>query len=495
MSVNLEILSDEQLRELVAALEAHKRLETREEATNKFMAFVDHVYEGFITGRHHRIMADAFERIARGELKRLIINMPPRHTKSEFGSYMLPSWLMGRNPKLKVIQANHNTDLATRFGRKVRDLIDNPLYQEIFPGTALKEDSKSAGKWLTSQGGEYFAAGVGAAVTGRGADVFIIDDPHSEQDALSPTAFDDCYEWYTSGPRQRLQPGAAIVIIMTRWGKRDLTGRLLAHQASDILADQWEVIEFPAIMPSGRPLWPEFWEIEALLGVKASLPPHKWSAQWQQNPVASESVIVRREWWKNWPHEKVRNLKYIMQAYDTAFSSKDTANYSAITTWGIFEPQEDGVDHVILLDAVKDRWNFPQLKENARVNYRKWQPDMVLIEAKATGTPLADELMAQGIPVQTYSPGRGRDKISRMHMVTPLFEGGRVWASLDQKFAQDVIDEVSSFPAGENDDYCDTVTMALMRFRQGGFLRLETDEDDEEDDHYRRRRRRGQRYY
>jgi len=424
--------------------------------------------------------------------------MVTHNTKSEFASYLLPAWLMGRNPKLKIIQANHNTELATRFGRKVRDIVASDPYRAIFPRTSLREDSKSAGKWLTSAGGEYYAAGVGAAITGRGADILVIDDPHSEQDALSPSAFDNTYEWYTSGPRQRLQPGGAIVLVMTRWGMRDLTGRLL-KASKDPKADQWEVIEFPAILPSGEPLWPEFWNLKNLEGVKASLPASKWSAQWQQNPLAAESVVIRRDWWRNWTKPTFPNLKYVLQAYDTAMSAKETANYSAITTWGIFEPEEGAGDQIILLDATKGRWGFPELKAEAKRQHELWKPDMLLIEAKASGQPLADELVRSGLPAVTYAPGRGRDKITRMNMIAPLFEAGRVWAPVDEFYAKEVIDEVSSFPAGEFDDVCDTVSLALLRFRQGGFVSLPTDPHDEDAKEdaldRRRRRRRVQEYY
>jgi len=330
--MSLETLPEAALKELLLLTEAKKRLDLRDKAQDSFMSFAHHVYENFIEGRHHRIIAEKLERVARGELKRLIINMPPRHSKSEFASFLMPAWFLGRNPKLKIIQATHNTELAVRFGRKVRDLIDDPKYKEIFPKTNLKEDSKSAGRWQTDHLGEYFAAGVGAAVTGRGADLFIIDDPHSEQDALSETAFDHAYEWYTSGPRQRLQPGGAIIVVMTRWGKKDLTGRLIQAQGSDIMSDQWEVVEFPAIMPSGDPLWPEFWEKNALLSIKASLPAAKWSAQWQQQPTTSDAGIIRKDWWRRWEKEDVPRLDYILQAYDTAFSKKESADYSAITT-------------------------------------------------------------------------------------------------------------------------------------------------------------------
>ena len=461
-------------------------MDLREKAHDNFMPFVHHVYDNFIEGQHHRVIAEKLEAVARGELKRLIINMPPRHSKSEFASYLMPAWFLGRNPKLKIIQATHNTELAVRFGRKVRDLIDDPEYKTIFPETNLKDDNKGAGKWGTTAGAEYFAAGVGAAITGRGADLLIIDDPHSEQDALSESAFDNAYEWYTSGPRQRLQPGGTIILVMTRWGKKDLTGRLLAQQGSDIMSDQWEVVEFPAILPSDKPLWPEFWEKDALLGIKASLPVQKWNAQWQQTPTSSESAIIKREWWQEWDKEDIPPVKYILQAYDTAFSKKETADYSAITTWGVFQPEEGGPDHLILMDAQRGRWNFPELKEKAFEEHEYWEPDMVLVEAKASGTPLIDELRLRGIPALGFSPGKGRDKVTRMHMVAPLFEAGVVWAPSDKKFADEVIEEVVSFPHGDHDDFCDSMTLALMRFRQGGFISLLGEEEEENE--YRRKR-------
>jgi len=223
------------------------KLERSEKAHKDFFFFVKEMWPEFIEGRHHKIIAKKFNDIAQGRLKRLIINMPPRHTKSEFASNLLPAWMVGINPKLKIIQTTHNTELAIRFGRKAKSLIDSPEYQEFFT-TKLRADSQAAGKWETEQGGEYYAAGVGSAITGRGADLLIIDDPHSEQDAMSPDALEKAYEWYTSGPRQRLQPGGVIIIVMTRWSIKDLTQKLIEAQAKDPKADQWEIIEFPAIM-------------------------------------------------------------------------------------------------------------------------------------------------------------------------------------------------------------------------------------------------------
>ena len=483
--MNLDTLPDEALKEYLMLKEAEARLILRDEAQNNFMPFVHHVYENFIEGRHHIEIAQKLEKVASGEIDRLIVNMPPRHSKSELASYLMPAWFLGRNPKLKIIQATHNTELAVRFGRKVRDLIDSEEYAHIFPDTDLKADSKAAGRWETSAGGEYFAAGVGAAVTGRGADLFIIDDPHSEQDALSEGRLDEAYEWYTSGPRQRLQPGGKIIVVMTRWGLRDLTGRLIKSQGSDVLSDKWEVVEFPAILPSENPLWPEFWKKDDLLKVKASLPVQKWGAQWQQQPTAEEGAIVKKEWWKIWTKEDVPEVDYIIQSYDTAFSKRESADYSAITTWGIFRSEETGADNIILMDARRGRWNFPELKEKALEEYDYWEPDMMIVEAKASGMPLTDELRRTGIPIMNYTPSKGRDKVTRMHTVAPLFEAGMVWAP-EKHFAEEVIDECMAFPNGEHDDYVDSMTMALIRFRQGGFISLNGEEDDT--DYYRPKR-------
>jgi predicted phage terminase large subunit-like protein len=480
-----DTLPDEALKEFLMLKEAEARLILREKAQNNFMPFVHHVYENFIEGRHHLEIAEKLEKVATGEITRLIVNMPPRHSKSELASYLMPAWFLGQNPKLKIIQATHNTELAVRFGRKVRDLIDSEQYGHIFPDTDLKADSKAAGRWETSAGGEYFAAGVGAAVTGRGADLFIIDDPHSEQDAMSEGRLEEAYEWYTSGPRQRLQPGGKIIVVMTRWGLRDLTGRLIKAQGSDVLSDQWEVVEFPAILPSENPLWPEFWKKDDLLKVKASLPIQKWGAQWQQQPTAEEGAIVKKEWWKVWKKEDIPEVDYIIQSYDTAFSKKESADFSAITTWGVFRSEETGADNIILMDACRGRWNFPELKEKALEENEYWQPDMMIVEAKASGLPLTDELRRAGIPIMNYTPSKGRDKVTRMHTVAPLFEAGMVWAP-EKHFADEVIDECMAFPNGEHDDYVDSMTMALIRFRQGGFISLNGEEDDT--DYYRPKR-------
>jgi predicted phage terminase large subunit-like protein len=449
---------------------------TKQEKVHKdFLAFVKHVWPEFIEGKHHKKISEKFNKLAKGEIKRLIINMPPRHTKSEFASYLLPSWMVGRKPDLKIIQTTHTTELAIRFGRKAKLLIDSPEYQQVFK-TRLREDSQAAGKWETEQGGEYYAAGVGSAITGRGADLLIIDDPHSEQDALNVQALERAYEWYTSGPRQRLQPGGAIVVVMTRWNMKDLTGMLLKSQ-KELKSDKWEIIEFPAIMPSGKPVWPQYWKLDELESVKASLSLGKWNAQWMQNPTAEEGSLIKREWWRVWDKGYIPPLQHIIQSYDTAYLKKETSDYSAITTWGVFYPDQDSPANLILLDAFKDRLEFPELKKEAWDQYRYWNPETVIIEAKASGMPLTYELRKMGIPVINYTPSKGQDKHARVNAVAPLFESGIIWAP-DEKFAEEVIEECASFPYGDHDDLVDSTTQAIMRFRQGGFVTHPEDEKD-----------------
>jgi predicted phage terminase large subunit-like protein len=789
----LRKLPEEQFKKLVedlpqlqkdsihAAANVYYEAIEREKSQEDFMSYVKSMWPAFIHGRHHERMARAFEKVAQGRLKRLIINMPPRHTKSEFASYLLPSWFLGKYPDKKIIQCSNTAELAVGFGRKVRNLVDGEVYKQVFPNVSLRHDSKAAGRWSTNHSGEYFAIGVGGTVTGKGADLLIIDDPHSEQEAAiaenNPEIYDKVYEWYTSGPRQRLQPGGSIVIVMcmtgdtpvlmangkekrldqirpgdtvatfekgrlakakvnnwqsngvdsiykiqtksgkmlranerhpflvmnegmlewtrlkylrsgdelvslkdatvrqkqkqnpayvlracqkshttgktqmhresqsdimengrvnnanagnlfiakgyassvtgvnirlqnkhlnkigldalstgmgslrrnmirwlrsvktdvmfaamslmprtpahigmpssaltmtmqqepledfyamtatsqlgmerhqiflnelhrisdfttdqivsiepdgqeevfdveidrtenfiangfvshnTRWSKKDLTGQVI-KAAAQRGGEDWEVIEFPALFDSGEPLWPEFWSKKELLALKEELPNTKWMAQYQQNPTSESSAIVKREWWMTWEKEKPPACEFTLMAWDTAFEKNNRADYSACTLWGVFYlPDVNGVEHanIILLNSFRDRMEFPELKKRAIKEFKEWEPDSVIIEKKASGSPLIYELRAMGIPVQEYTPVRGNDKISRLNSVSDLFASGRVWAP-NTSWAEEVIDEVASFPAGEHDDYVDSVSLALMRFRRGGYVRTILDEEEE----------------
>ena len=752
----LPFLSPAEQEILLLELDKLESMKQQKEAQTKFLPFVKKMWPSFIAGRHHAKMAEAFERVARGELKRLIINMPPRHTKSEFASYLLPAWFLGQYPGKKIIQTSHTAELAVGFGRKVRNLVDTDNYHETFPDLVLQADSKAAGRWNTSKGGDYFAIGVGGAVTGKGADLLIIDDPHSEQEAalaeINPDIYDKTYEWYTSGPRQRLQPGGAIVIVMcmtgdtpvlrpdgsetplrdlrpgdavatyengkittsrvvnhqssgvdrvftvqtqsgrtvranvehpflveyngvrkwarlkhlvpgmqlvgmrtvpgphglkpdpacatrakpkkpttartperhinpwasmvsgrekrvgaerryaalayagsatknstplrqyllrsaapvasspgtgsrlsstttwswrattgatcaensrlaktraltgtvsfvstiattlgkfaascattatswwatvrtlhtsnaalptcgvtpdiiisiapsgdeevfdveiertenfianglvshnTRWSKRDLTAQVL-KAAAQRGGEEWEVIEFPAILPSGNPLWPEFWPMEELKALKEELPNSKWMAQYQQNPTSDSAAIIKREWWQVWDSTRPPKCEFILTAWDTAFEAHQRADYSACTTWGVFyRDNDDGKKqaNIILLNAYRARLEFPALKREFIRQYKEWEPDGIIVEKKASGAPLIYEMRAAGIPVQEFTPTRGNDKISRLNAVSDIFASGRVWMP-GTHWAEEVAEEVASFPGGEHDDYC-----------------------------------------
>ena len=612
------------------AAEVYLNSKKRETAHIDFMAFVREMWPGFINGAHHKVMAKKFEEIASGKIKRLIINMPPRHTKSEFASYMLPAWFLGKFPNKKIIQCSNTAELAVGFGRKVRNLVGSEQYSKIFPDVNLRSDSNAAGRWSTNANGEYFAIGVGGTVTGKGADLLIIDDPHSEQEAAiastNPEVYDKVYEWYSSGPRQRLQPGGSIIVVMcmvgetlvlmsdgtekqlqdiragdvvatfdkgnlstarvnnwqsngfdsiykiqtksgkilranerhpflvmnegvlewtrlknlvvgdelvalnntkdshnhtiqgtsdfttdkivsitadgkaevfdveidrtenfiangivshnTRWAKKDLTGRIIKSSVEKD-GDVWETIDFPAILPSGRALWPEFWDIKELEVLKEELPISKWQAQYQQQPTSEEGALVKREWWKVWDKDYPPQCDFIIQSWDTAFTKNERSDYSACTTWGVFYKDENENDpNIILIDAYKARLEFPELKEKAFDMYKEFQPDAFIVEGKASGLPLIGELRRMGIPVSEFTPTRGNDKIARLNSVTDLFASGKVWAP-EKRWAEEVIEEMASFPNSDHDDLVDSSTQALIRFRQGGFIRLPSDEPDE----------------
>ena len=478
----ISLLPEEEQAPLIPLVESLGIAEEREVGQDDFLAFVQSVWPGFIYGRHHALMAKKFEDIANGKSRRLIINMPPRHTKSEFASYLLPAWYLGKFPNKKIIQCSNTAELAVGFGRKVRNLVDSEAYAKIFPNVALRHDSKAAGRWATNANGDYFAIGVGGTVTGKGADLLIIDDPHSEQEAAlaasDPAVFDKVFEWYTSGPRQRLQPGGSIVLVMTRWAKRDLTGKI-CQSIIDRDGEVWDMISLPAILPTGKPLWPEFWSLDELSKLREELPLPKWQAQYQQDPTSEQGALVKREWWQLYEGDRAPPCEFIIQSWDTAFTKNERSDYSACTTWGVFYKDEDpNQPNIILLDAFKERMEFPELKKRALEMYNEWEPDAFIVEAKASGAPLIYELRAMGIPVQEFTPVRGNDKITRVNSVSDLFASGKIWAPAT-RWAEEVMEELAAFPNSDHDDLVDSTTQALIRFRKGGFLRLQTDEVDE----------------
>jgi predicted phage terminase large subunit-like protein len=462
-------------------LAKHDNFLTQEVGKLSFLDFVKHVYPGYKVGPHHLKLAQIFEDIASGKKKRVIVNIAPRHGKSELISYLAPAWFLGKYPQKKIIMASHTADLAVNFGRRVRNLVGSESYRDIFPQIELQSDSKSASRWGTNFNGEYFAIGVGGALAGRGADLFIIDDPHSEQDAKTgrPDVFIPAWEWFQSGPLQRLMPGGAIIVVMTRWSKLDLTGQIVTQMNREDEVDRWEVVEFPAIKDDGEALWPEFWPVEELLAKKAALDVRYWNAQYMQNPVSEEGALIKREWWNIWEEETPPNCEFTIMSLDAAQEASNRADYNALTTWGVFFNEEVNNYNIILLNSIKKRLEFPELKKLVLEEYKEWQPDAFMVEKKSNGAALYQELRRMGIPVGEFTPGKGQDKIARVNAVSDLFSGGVVWAP-HHRWAKDVIEECNDFPSGANDDLVDSTTLALLRFRQGGFIRLPNDEPEDD---------------
>lgn len=471
--------------ELFEDLEEREKRTSRQLAKTNLLGFAKHVYPGFKVGPHHKKLAKIFEDVLSGKKKRVIINIAPRMGKSEFSSYLFPAYFLGKYPEKKIIMGTHTASLSEDYGRRIRNLINSDEYAELFPETIIAEDQKAAGKWSTSKGGQYYASGVGGALAGRGADLFVIDDPHSEQDVKinSKLAFDTAWSWFQTGPLQRLMPGGAIIVIMTRWSLIDLTGKLIDYQIKNENADQWEIVELPAILNEStdneKSLWPEQWPLEQLKSKKANMDPRFWNAQYMQQPAADSAAIIGRHLWRVWEKEDPPPCDYIIQSWDTAHETKTTSDYSACTTWGVwYNEEEENTPQLILLDAFKDRLAFPELKQVAFRQWKEWNPDAFIVEKKAAGAPLIQELRTMGIPVAEFSPSRGNDKTVRINAVADLFSSGKVWAP-DTRWAREVIEEVAAFPVGEHDDFVDTTTQALLRFRQGGFISLNSDARDD----------------
>ena len=474
-------MPEKKKRRTLELIKTYKTNVTQKAGKENFLEFIDHVYPGYKVGEHHEKLARIFEEIAAGKKKRVVVNIAPRHGKSELISYLAPAWFLGKYPHKKVIMASHTADLAVNFGRRVRNLVGSESYKDIFPAVELQADSKSASRWGTNYNGEYFAIGVGGALAGRGADLFIIDDPHSEQDAKQGRAdvFLPAWEWFQSGPIQRLMPGGAIIVVMTRWSKLDLTGQIINHMVKNDDAEEWEVVNFPAIMPSGQPLWPDFWSLEELLAKKASLDVRYWNAQYLQEPTSEEGALIKREWWNIWEKDDPPMCEFIIMSLDAAQEANNRADYNALTTWGVFLNEETNNYNIILLNSIKKRMEFPDLKKLVLEEYKEWEPDAFMVEKKSNGAALYQELRRMGVPVGEFTPGKGQDKISRVNAVSDLFNSGIVWAP-EHRWAKEVIEECNDFPSGANDDLVDSTTLALLRFRQGGFIRLPNDEPEDD---------------
>ena len=494
---NLDSFSPEELDEIDKIVGELSTRNANKSAHDDLIEFCKRMQPDYKVGRHHRILANKLMALEDGSADRVCVNIPPRHGKSQLVSIFYPAWFLGRNPTKKVMMVSHTTDLAVDFGRKVRNLIDVDDYKEIFPDVSLAVDSKSAGRWNPNFGGEYFACGVGSALAGRGADLLLVDDPHSEQDIINGnfSVFEKAYEWFTFGARTRLMPGGRVAIVQTRWHMDDLTGRVTNDMVKNELADQYEIVEFPAILdaddengkPIKKPLWPEFFDLGALERTKASMPAFQWNAQYQQQPTAEEASIIKREWWGIWPHDAPPPVEYVIMSLDAAAEKHNRADFTALTTWGVFFNEDANAHHLILLDSIKERLEFPELKAMCMDEYRKWEPDAFIVEKKSAGTAIYQEMRRMGLPIQEYTPHRGTgDKLARLNSVADIIASGMAWVPAT-RWADELVEEIAGFPFMSNDDLVDSTVMALLRFRQGGFIRLPTDELDDEPSYYRKR--------
>jgi len=497
LQAHLHELPDEEQLELLDALDELERRAGAKAAQDDLIEFCKRMNLGYRVGRHHRQLADLLMAMEAGDKDRLAVSIPPRHGKSELVSIMFPAWYLGRHPDQMVMLISHTADLAVDFGRKVRNLIASDSYRGVFPTVSLSIDSKSAGRWNTSEGGGFYATGVGSALAGRGGDIIIVDDPHSEQAVLSGdyTVFDKAYEWFTYGARTRLMKSGRIAVVHTRWHPKDLIGRLTTDMARDAMADQYEIFEFPAILFEGtereKALWPEFFDLQALKRTKASMPLFQWNAQYQQNPTGQEGAIVPRDLWRKWTGEEAPDCEYLIMTVDAAAEAKNRADFSAITVWGVFthERLTKGERHLIVLNAINERVTFPTLKTMTLRAYKEWEPDAFVVEKKSNGTALYQELRLMGIPVQEFNPSRATgDKVARLNAVADIFSSGMVWYPAGRQWAQALVEQVAAFPVVEHDDMVDCTSMALSRFRQGGFIRLPSDAQDEDELRLPRRR-------
>jgi predicted phage terminase large subunit-like protein len=494
----------------IEALESKKALQL---CRDDFLAFCHRVYPTFKEGSHHRHLKKMLHDMVMDDphqwygsempphAKRLTVSMPPRFGKSETIAYLYVAWYLGHNPSHHIMMVTHTAELSDSFGRKVRDLIDTPLYQEIFPHTQVSKDKSAAGNWTTTEGGKYLAIGIGANVAGHGAHLLVADDLVSEQAVLAnpDTAFETAWRYMQVGPLQRLMPGGRIVMIGTRWGRKDPIGRALQWARENPGSAQWYEVRFPAILDVERggetktiSLWPEQWPLDQLLAKKAGMQPQFWAAQYMQDPTSEEGALIRREWWQRWQGEDPPDCEFVIQVWDTAHETKNHSDYSACQTWGVWFNEETSRHELMLLNALKGRWAFPQLKEKALEQYKEWDPDCLLIEKKAAGAPLIQELRQMDMYIEELNPSRGargvsNDKRARVNAVAPVFYDKAVWAP-QHRWADEVIHECAEFPNGEHDDYMDCAEMAVSRFRRGGFISLKNDRRDDNEDFQMARR-------
>ena len=482
---------------LVSLVNLNSLLATQvlENSKNDFLTFVRLVAPTLVSdwrmGKHIEVISNKLKQLESGEVKRLMVFLPPRSSKSVICSKLFPAWYIGRNPEHEILTVSHSDQLSSDFGRSVRDIVNTEQFTNIFKGVSLRSDVRAAGKWKTNQGGMYYAAGVRSQIAGRGAHVAILDDVRSVEDSYSEAGRRYVKEWYPAGLRTRIMPNGSIVIINTRYHYDDLCGWLLKQQQEmdEYETIPWEVIRIPAWldeeaaelldMEPGGSYFPE-WKSDEILRVdeneiKASNGSRYWNSLYMQDPTPEEGGLIKKQWLQEWKDDDPPACDFVIQTYDTAFSTKTTADYSVIQTWGIFsmfqkedDGSEDYVSNLILLGNVRERFEYPELRRKAHELYNRHHPDICIIEKKASGQSLIQDMRRSGLPVREYMPDR--DKVSRVYSASPLIEAGRLWIPKGKKWGDTLIDELLKFPNAAHDDQVDAMVMAVHYLRDSWHL-------------------------
>lgn len=450
----------------------------RRKAFNTLLGFTKYTFPQYEIAEHHRTIASALERVERGEIDRLMITVPPRHGKSELASIRFPAWYLGRNPNKRIISASYSGDLTRDFGNKARNIVSSQEYKTIF-GMSISKKSSAKNEWdLDNEKGGYYGTGVGGAATGKGAHLFLIDDPlKNRQDANSDTIRKNIFEWYTSTAYTRLEKGGAIVIIMTRWHEDDLVGRLLEEQKKGgEFSENWTLIHLPALSDDGKALWSGKYNERALNRIKENIGSFDFEALYQGRPTPLGGSIIKTSWWKTYTVVPPK-FDMIIQTADTAQKTAELNDYSVIGTWGKFD------NKIYLLSITRGKWEMPELERMAIAEYNKWKPSKVLIEDKASGTALIQNLRRNySMPITAVQVSS--DKVTRVQEIVGFIESGYVYIPEHAEWVSDYILELSRFPSGAHDDQVDVTSMAikeLMGFNGGGtaiidFMRMMNDQ-------------------
>jgi len=448
----------------------------------------------YTSGWHLDAISDHLEAVIEGEIKRLIINIPPRHSKSISTAVVLPAWTWATQPSKKFLYASYSASLSIRDSTKCRRLIDSPWYQAHFGDKFhLSGDMNQKSRFENSENGIRLSTSVAGSLTGEGGDCIILDDVNNVVEADSQKVRQGVIDWWDQAMQSRLNDPktGAFIVIQQRVNEQDLTGHILANE----LGNEWDHLVLPARYEIGHPtpvrsslgftdprteegelLWPERFGEKELSTLERGLGSYAAAGQLQQRPSPKGGGILKASWWVPWEREELPEVSYVIQSWDTAFETKESSSYSARTTWGVFK--HNGHDCLIVLDMWYDKVNYPELRKLAQEAYDDWEPDAVLIEKKASGASLLHDLRQAGVPVLAYSPDR--DKVARAHAASALLEDGRIYYP-KRKWAEDLISICAAFPAAKNDDVVDTATQAWLRLRKGWFLGHTEDltEDDE----------------